>query len=87
MMLGRLLERSEHTAESVTRIETRLELGERQFQEHASRLSKLEAGGNEESRVERKVKLWLAYLLPAGALYVTESWQIAVEILKTLIMK
>ena len=79
MMLGRLLERSEHLLLGQGRIEQRLEAGDARFQKHEDRIAKLEQRPEEVSRLERLIKRWAAYLIPAGVLLATGSLETAIK--------
>ncbi len=67
MYLGQLLERSTHQAEQLSRIESRLEKGQGQFESHNNRLSRLERKvyrGQAMPQKERLFKIVCIILLP-----------------------
>lgn len=70
MMLGRLLERSEHTAQSVDEIKDRLEAGDRKFDAHASRF---EAHGERLDAMHVAIEK-LQATAPKDKVTATERW-------------
>lgn len=85
MLLGRLLERSDHTVSALGRIEHRLEAGDVIHRQHHDRLTALEMKPAEaEPRIERLVKRYLTWLLPLAWLTATGNVTAAVEIMRAL---
>lgn len=84
MLLGRLLERSDHTLTTLGRIETRLEAGDRVHREHHARLTALETRPEAAPKMERLIKRHAAWLLPTLWLVATGNLTAALEILRAL---
>lgn len=82
MLLGRLLERSDHLLHGQNEIKVRLEEGSERFEKHEARIVKLETKPamppqDEVTWLERMVKRWSAFLLPPLFFLVTGSWETA----------
>jgi len=87
MMLGRLLERSDHTITQLGRIESRMEAGDQRMGEMTERIAALEQRPDAIPSAERWVKDALRYAVPLGVLYGTGSLEAAQMWLKMLIHK
>lgn len=85
MMLGRLIERSEHVIRGQDEIKSQLREGAQRFREHEERIVRLEERVDSKDhvpRLERLIKRWLAYLLPPLALWSTGSVDAAIRVLE-----
>lgn len=85
MHLGQLLERSEHQAEQLSRIENRLEKGQDQFESHDNRISRLERKVCREpnrSQRERLFKIGGIILLPLLSLLDARLFEAALKLVE-----
>lgn len=83
MLLGRLLERSEHTAKTVERIETRQLHIREELSMVKNRLEQLEGSGRPLT-IERWSKRLIAVSAPAATFWATGSTEKAIEVLRLL---
>lgn len=80
-LLMRLLDRSHTTEIQLSRIEGRLVSGDKRMGAIEDRLTRQERLGKRVPRWEHHAKWALRYLIPAGALWLTGSLELALKML------
>ncbi len=90
VMLGRLIEKSEASGRSIERLEwqamQRLNRIDGHLETMSRDLTTMAKDRSQEpvSRIERRLKDWAGWLIPAAVLWATGSLQTALEVLKAM---